>query len=105
MRQLLIDEGLVTPGLLETCTAMLNANKHIPPSQIIHSFGQLFHIDFGSNNLFFSILSMNQLRRHHYASIFSESEEWTDHSRIRIRTHTAPYLGEYQCCIFHANTA
>jgi hypothetical protein len=28
---------------------------------------------------------MNQLRRHRYGSIFAESEERTDHSRIRIR--------------------
>jgi len=102
IRQLLIDDGLITPGLLETCTAMLNAKKKIPYGRIIHSFGQLFQVDFGSSHFYFFMLSMNQLQFHDYA-IFCEQR--LGRSRIHMCARTAPYLGKYQCCIFHANTA
>jgi len=48
IQQLLLDDGSVTPTLLETCTAMSNTNEHHlqRDSRIIHSFGQLVHIRF-----------------------------------------------------------
>jgi hypothetical protein len=98
IQQQLINDGLVTPGLLETCTTMMKAaGKHIPGrgSRIIHSFGQLFHVEFDREKFLFSTLTMNQLRHHHCFHLFGEP-----------RTHRRrPYMGEYQCCISHANTA
>jgi hypothetical protein len=63
IKQQLLNDGLVTPALLETCTAMLDANKFIPArySRIIHSFGQLFHVNFDMTILPLFTVTMNQL--------------------------------------------
>ena len=63
IKQQLLDDRLVTPALLETCTAVLDANKCIPVhgNHIIHSFGQLFHVNFNAMNLLLYTLTMNQL--------------------------------------------
>ncbi|KIM71680.1 hypothetical protein PILCRDRAFT_820866 [Piloderma croceum F 1598] len=89
--QQLVDDGLVTPTLLETWGATMKASKlaPIPSSRIIHSFGQLFHVDFDLNCFYFFLLTMNQLRRQRYYGLFTEYE---DHPIIR------PYLGSALCC-------
>jgi len=100
IRQHLINDGLVTPGLLETCATMIKASKDIPRrgSRIIHSFGQLFHVDFDRERFPFFTLTMNQLRHHDFYRLFGEP-------RTDRRPVNRPYMGEYQCCISHANTA
>jgi hypothetical protein len=88
-RQLLIDDGLVTPALLETCTILVN-NLGICPvtdSHIIHSFGQLFHVDFFATYFTFHTLSTTELGHRHYRSFFAEAK--TNRKAI------APYQGEY----------
>jgi len=98
IRQHLINDGLVTPCLLETCTTMMKATgRHIPRrgSRIIHSFGQLFCVDFDREKFYFFTLTMNQLRFHQFG-LFAES---------RTNGPLIPYMGKYQCCIFHPNTA
>ncbi|KIM86971.1 hypothetical protein PILCRDRAFT_815419 [Piloderma croceum F 1598] len=94
MRQLLLDDGLVTPALLETCAAMLDAYKYRSPSsrRIIHSFGQLFHISFDMVSFPFFALSMNQLRYAAYHGIYCEYD-----SRL------TPYLGSALCCFERSN--
>jgi hypothetical protein len=79
IRQLLLDDGSVTPALLETCTAMSNTNEHHlrRDSRIIHSFGQLFHIRFDMTMFHFFILSMNQLQYNTYQGFYYESGEYT----------------------------
>jgi hypothetical protein len=88
-RQLLIDDGLVTPALLETCTILVN-NLGIRPvinSRIIHSFGQLFHVDFSVTYFTFHTLSTTELRHRYYRSFFAEAKT--------NRKSIAPYQGEY----------
>ena len=84
--QLLLDDGFVTPTLLETCATMVNSSRPRPlrGSRIIHSFGQLFHFMFEAFDLTFFALSMNQLqyklrRLYHYHEI----------------ENFIPYSGEY----------
>jgi hypothetical protein len=64
IRQLLLDDGFITPALLETCAALVNSNRRQPyrGSRIIHSFGQLFHITFDMYRLQLFTLSMNHLK-------------------------------------------
>jgi hypothetical protein len=82
--QLLLEDGFVTPTLLETCATMANSSRPQPVrgSRIIHSFGQLFHITFEASEFRFFALSMNQLqykcRRIYYKN-----------------TKFLPYSGEY----------
>ncbi|KIM86875.1 hypothetical protein PILCRDRAFT_815309 [Piloderma croceum F 1598] len=95
IRQLLIDDGLVTPGLLQTCIAILNPHKNLPHTHIIHSFGQLLHVDFGRRFFDCFMLSTNQLRRHRSIGIFAESRPAG--SCIR------PYLGSALCCFERSN--
>jgi len=86
IRQLLLNDGFVTPALLETCAAMLNTNKHHPRrnSHVIHSFGQLFHIKFDAIAFNFFVLSMNQLQHKYYGGLYYDST-----------SSTTPYSGEY----------
>jgi hypothetical protein len=85
--QLLLDDGIVTPTLLETCATLVNlANGWRPRrgSRIIHSFGQLFHITFEAFGFGFWALSMNQLQyRYHDGFYFHKIG------------HFRPYSGEY----------
>jgi len=86
IRQLLLDDGFVTPALLKTYAAMLNTNIKHPQrgSRIIHSFGQLFHIKFDAVLFDFFILSINQLQYKTYRGLYYD----------RISPNT-PYSGEY----------
>jgi hypothetical protein len=78
IRRLLLDDGFVTPALLEKCAAMRNCKKlPVCRSRIIHSFGQLFYIKFDATSFCFYSLSMDQLQHHvygtpyYYNSLFS----------------------------------
>jgi hypothetical protein len=83
IRKLLRDDGFVTPALLETCAAMLNANKRYPQGgRIIHSFGQLFHIKFDASQITFWTLSMNQLQLFFHTGFYYDNR-------------SALYSGEY----------
>ena len=85
VRKLLRDDGFLTPALLETCTAILNANKHYPDTGcIIHSFSQLFHIKFHRAVFSFWTLSMNQ------GQSFVRQGFYYDHPNRIL-----PYSGEY----------
>jgi len=84
IQKLLRDDGFVTPALLETCTAMLNANNHYPNGRIIHSFGQLFHIGFDQVKFGFYTLSMNQLQSINCGGFY--------HDRMK---QISPYSGGY----------
>ena len=67
IRRLLLDDGFVTPALLEKCAAMRNCRR-LPMcrSRIIHSFGQLFYIKFNAFTFDFYTLSMDRLQHHNY---------------------------------------
>jgi len=90
--QLLLEDGFVTPTLLETCATMANSSRPQPVrgSRIIHSFGQLFHITFEASEFRFFALSMNQLqykcRRIYYKN-----------------TKFLPYSGSALCCFERSN--
>ena len=86
IRQLLLDDGIVTPALLEMYAAMLNTSTKCPKrgSRIIHSFGQLFHIRLDADLFSFFTLSTNQLHYNSYQGLYY------DHI---IRN--TPYSGEY----------
>lgn len=64
MRQLLLDDGLVTPQLLEKCKdLMMRAGQGIVrQSRIIHSVGQLFPIDFNVAHLSTYVLTEDALQ-------------------------------------------
>ena len=84
IRQLLLDDGLITPALLGTCAAMLNKSK-IPPkrcSRIIHSFGQLFHTRFDARYISFFTLPKDQLQHQKYRNCYDTYD-------------VPPYSGEY----------
>jgi hypothetical protein len=85
IRQLLLDDGFITPALLETYAAMLKKNIYSPErgSRIIHSFGQLFHITFDARYITFFTLSKDQLQYHKFQNIF--------YGIFNFR----PYSGEY----------
>ena len=88
IRQLLIDDGLVTPALLESTIMMNNLGfRPVTKSRIIHSFGQLFHVDFSATQIMFHTLSTNELKHRHYWSFFAEQNA--------NRKLIAPYQGEY----------
>ena len=95
IRQLLLDDGFVTPALLETCAAMLNTNKYHPQrnTRVIHSFGQLFHIKFDAFCFRFFTLSMNQLQYNNHGGLYYDSTSLT-----------TPYSGEYTRSLSHANS-
>ena len=85
--KLLHDDGFVTPALLGTCSAMLNANKHYPfGGRTIHSFGQLFHIRFHATMFEFWTLSMNQLQHLRRPGLYYDKHK---------PGQNAPYSGEY----------
>ena len=90
IRQQLIDDGLVTPTLLETSKAMMTANKHAPgrSSRIIHSFGQLFHINFDIKELEFYLLTANSLWCSTF-KFFGEGEARDNN----IISHLGEYIG------------
>jgi len=94
IRQLLLDDGLVTPALLETCASMLNTNDRHPKrcSRIIHSFGQLFHIRFDATEFYFFTLSMNQLQHKIYRGFYQDGI-----------TRNIPYSGSALCCFERSN--
>ena len=82
--QLLLDDGFVTPTLLETCATLVTSRHPQRGSRIIHSFGQLFHIKFEAFGFRFWALSMHQLRyRYHHGFYFYQI------GRFRL------YSGEY----------
>ena len=87
IRQLLIDDGLVTPALLETCAIMVNRICPVTNCRVIHSFGQLFHVDFSATDITFHTLSTTELGYRHYRSFFAEAKA--------NRKVVAPYQGEY----------
>jgi hypothetical protein len=95
IRQLLLDDGFVTPALLEMCAAMLNTSKYHPQrnTRVIHSFGQLFHIKFDAFCFRFFTLSMNQLQYHNHGGLYYDSTSLT-----------TPYSGEYTRSLAHANS-
>jgi hypothetical protein len=97
LRENLINDGFLTPTLLETCEAMVKANEHAPTrsSHIIHSFDQLFHVKFDRIYLYLFVLANNQLQRQRFIGLFS--------ARKASLRRIAPYQGEYQCSIFHAH--
>jgi hypothetical protein len=68
--QLLLDDGFVTPILLEMCAILLNSRRLQLGSRIIHSFGQLFHITFETFDFWFWALSMNQLQYKYYRGFY-----------------------------------
>jgi hypothetical protein len=86
IRQLLLDDGFVTPALLETCAAMVNTSKFHPKrnSHVIHSFGQLFHIKFDATAFTFFVLSTNQLQYRLYTGFYYDQI-----------SRNIPYSGEY----------
>jgi hypothetical protein len=86
IRQLLLNDGFVTPALLETCAAMLNTSKYHPHrnSHVIHSFGQLFHIKFDATAFNFFVLSMNQVQYKHLGGLYYDKISFIK-----------PYSGEY----------
>jgi hypothetical protein len=88
IRQVLLDDGFITPALLETCAALVNSNrcKPIRGSRIIHSFGQLFHITFDLIHLPFFTLSMNRLKYRRPLLRCSGHDD--------IGHYTTPYSGE-----------
>ena len=85
IRKLLHDDGFLTPALLETYAAVLNASKHCPNGgRIIHSFGQLFHIRFDATKFDFYTLSMSQLQYRRFSGFYYDKA-----------SGNAPYSGEY----------
>jgi hypothetical protein len=77
IKQLLVDDRLVTPALLETCAAMVNASGHPRRnSRIIHSFGQLFHIKFDARVFKCFILSKTHLYRLFYNNFSIEKHRY-----------------------------
>jgi hypothetical protein len=84
--QLLLDDGFVTPTLLETCATLVNSGRQRPQrdSRIIHSFGQLFHITFEACRFRFWALSMNQLPCESYQGFYHD-----------LIGGFRPYSGEY----------
>ncbi|KIM86972.1 hypothetical protein PILCRDRAFT_815423 [Piloderma croceum F 1598] len=93
IRQLLLDDGFVTPALLKTCAAMLNSNSCRPRrnSRIIHSFGELFHISFDAFSVNFFALSKDQLRYHKYQGFYDSI------------TRKPSYSGSALCCFERSN--
>jgi hypothetical protein len=111
--QLLLDDGCVTPTLLETCATMVNSSRPRPlrSSRIIHSFGQLFPIMFEVSYLTFFALSMNQLqhqrhRLYHYykiKDIIPYSGEYTKIAQFMPILLKSQPPGSALCCFERSN--
>jgi len=92
IKQLLISDALVTPALLERCTAMVD-DDDVPQrnSRIIHSFGQPFHFKFDTTYFRLYVPTLDRLQHLRFDGLF-------------CRRSFKPYSGGYISTVYLMST-
>lgn len=106
--QMLVNDGLITPALLEKCDTMISGAETSSRSRFIHSLGQLFDVDFHTAEMAFFTCHDDVYQRCRIRGLFAESSTYKkpvpyhgkQHS-LRLdgagTYHVAP-IGTALCC-------